>query len=779
MENVRFIKSPIARRLVVYVAISSVALTLLSAGYLVYQERRSGLLQIGKTLDLLEKSYLPGLNRAVWIYNYGQAAVLLEGALGLPDVEYLAVSVNKEIIAAAGRAESQQKVVKEFPLIRHYNGADMQFGVLKVIISLDTIYQRIRSRTLLLLAGNASIIFLSAACLLVFFYFVVGRHLQSLAYLLSRLDIDASDESLQALIKQKKVPDEIDNVLFAVIEMRQRTRSSVERLSDSEEHLHLVFENAPVCLFQEDFSELKFEIDALKEKGVKDFDAYFREHPQALLECAEKIKITNVNQMALTLHRAESKDALFAGLAQTFTRESFDIFRKEIAVLAAGNNHFRSEAIVKTLDGREKEVFLELIVDPSKTDWSRTYVAITDLTDLKEAERKRLELETQLRQKFKMEAVGLMAGGMAHNFNNNLAIILGNLEIARNKLSAGSNIINYLDSAKLAVLRSRDLVMQILSYSRKGAHDKMPVRLSQLVEETYRLLFSTIPSTVKLRRVISAESVNATLKADASRIQEILINLCNNAVHAMDEKGDLTIGLEIFAVQTEDIPAQYRCLPGRYAKLSVSDTGCGMSAETLERIFDPFFTTKGAHKGTGLGLSTVQGIVDQHGGFIKVASALGQGSSFTLFFPLVETPVVEISPPVQPLPKGDERIMFVDDEEMLASLGEQQLSAAGYQVTAVTGSLEALRLFKAQPDAFDLVITDQTMPELCGKDFIRELLKIRPDLPTILLTGYSNKVTEDEAKQLGIKAFCLKPMDLSEMVKIVREVLDEVKGQLQ
>ncbi|NOY13981.1 MAG: response regulator [Deltaproteobacteria bacterium] len=764
-----------ARRLVTYVAISSIVLTLLSAGYLVYQERQSGLLQIGKTLALLKKSYLPGLNHAVWVYNYEQAAVLLEGALGLPDVEYLAVTVNEEIIASAGRSESQEKVVREFPLIRHYNDADMQFGVLKVVISLDTIYQRIRSRTLLLLASNASIIFLSAACLLVFFYLVVGRHLQSLAHLLSRLNIDDSDEPLQALIEQKKVPDEIDNVLAAVIEMRKRTRLSIERLSDSEEHLHLVFENAPVCLFQEDFSELKIEIDRLREKGVQDFDAYFKEHPRALLECADKIKITNVNQMALDLHRAESKDDLFAGLAQIFTRDSFDIFRKEITVLAAGKNRFRSESTIKTLDGREKEVFLELIVDPSKADWSRTYVAITDLTELKDAERKRLELETQLRQKFKMETVGLMAGGMAHNFNNNLAIILGNLEISRGKLSADSKIINYLDSAKLAVLRSRDLVMQILSYSRKGAHDKIPIRLAPLVEETYRLLFSTIPNTVRLRRIISIESVNATLKADASRIQEILINLCNNAVHAMDEKGDLTIRLELSIVRAEDIPAQYRCLPGRYAGLSVSDTGCGMSAETLERIFDPFFTTKEAHQGTGLGLSTVQGIVDQHGGFIKVASTLGQGSTFSLFFPLVEVPVEKVAPPVRQLPKGDERILFVDDEEMLAGLGEEQLTAAGYQVTAVTDSLEALRLFKAQPEAFDLVITDQTMPELCGKDFIRELLKIRPDLPTILLTGYSSKVTEDEVKQLGIKAFCLKPMDLSEMVKIVRRVLDKVK----
>ena len=394
-----------------------------------------------------------------------------------------------------------------------------------------------------------------------------------------------------------------------------------------------------------------------------------------------------------------------------------------------------------------------------------------DITEQKQAEERHRELEEQLRQKHKMEAVGYMAGGMAHNFNNNLGIILGNVELSQLKVQ-DPTVQGFLKNAKTAVHRSRDLVSQIITYSRKGIQNKSPIQLLTIIDETITLLRSTLPTTVNLQKIISPDCGSDSINADASQIQEILLNLFNNAVQAMDEKGEILISLEPVELSQAEIPVQYDGIPGKYAKLSVQDSGCGMPAEMLDKIFDPFFTTKELHEGTGMGLATVQGIVAQHGGIIKVNSIPDQGTVFNLYFPIVEETATEPTPINEDMPKGTERILFVDDDEMLVELGRLILTEMGYQVVTMTESTEALKLFTANPNHFDLVITDQTMPDLTGKDLLQELKKIRPDLRTILCTGFSSKIDEDRAKQQGIDAFCMKPFDLPEMLQTVRRVLD-------
>lgn len=375
-----------------------------------------------------------------------------------------------------------------------------------------------------------------------------------------------------------------------------------------------------------------------------------------------------------------------------------------------------------------------------------------------------------------MATIGVLAGGIAHNFNNNLSIILGNIEILRTKIPAVSEMHDYLNNAKSAILSCRDLVMQILTYSSQGPHHKKPVVLSLVLEETIMLMTSILSTTVKLQTTTSPAAAEAAIKADSSQIQEILINLCNNAVQAMEEKGVLTITLDAVDIRPQDIPIPYDRVPGAYLKLSVKDTGRGIAADTVDKIFDPFFTTKEVGEGTGMGLATVQGIVDQHNGFIKVKSAPDEGSTFEIYFPIFAPETVEASshpPQATELPTGNERILFLDDDKMIAHLGEQLLSGVGYQVTALTDSLTALELFRKKPDQFDLIISDQSMSGLSGKDFIAEVLSIRPEMPTILMTGYSSRINDKEAQKLGIKAFCLKPMDLPEMLRIIRGVLDE------
>jgi PAS domain S-box-containing protein len=398
-----------------------------------------------------------------------------------------------------------------------------------------------------------------------------------------------------------------------------------------------------------------------------------------------------------------------------------------------------------------------------------------DITQRKQAEKEHLELETQLRQKYKMEAVGVMAGGMAHNFNNNLSIILGNLELSKMKLPANPEVDSYLDNAKIAVFRSRDLVKQIMAYSRPNDQGKQALKVSLLVDETLELLRSTIPTTINLLHQINADNQDLTIHADSSQLQECLINLCNNAMQAMEETGTLTISLQPEELQKQDIPMQYNAQPGKFAKISVADTGCGMAPETIEKIFDLFYTTKAVDQGTGVGLSTVQGIVKDHGGLIKVLSTPELGTTFELYFPILESIAQADNNLINDIfPRGTERILFVDDDEMLAELGGKLLTGIGYQVSIITDSTEALKLFTTNAEHFDLVITDQTMPKLTGKDLIVELKKIRPDIPTIICTGYSSKIDEEEAQELGIEAFMLKPLDLTQLAQTVRKVLDEM-----
>lgn len=386
------------------------------------------------------------------------------------------------------------------------------------------------------------------------------------------------------------------------------------------------------------------------------------------------------------------------------------------------------------------------------------------------------KLENQLRQKHKMEAVGYMAGGMAHNFNNNLSIILGNLELIQLEENPDSKIAAMLENAKIAVLRSRDLIQKIMTYSRKGDYEKSHIKLSDSIRETTTLLKSTLPTTIELKQKINPDCLDQYINADPSQIQEVLINLCNNAVHAMDEKGELSIYLDHVVLEKQDIPAQYEVQPGRFAKLSIQDTGCGIPSELIDKIFDPFFTTKEDFEGAGMGLATVQGIVAQHHGLIKVNSIKEKGTVFDLYFPLVskesETQKKETAQETKKELRGTEHILFVDDDPMLVRLGKNMLTPMGYTVQVETDSNNALQILTQTPDSLDLLISDQTMPNLTGLELIAKVKKIRPDLPAILLTGFSSKVNEETAEQAGIDAFMMKPIQVTQLLQTVRKVLD-------
>jgi len=398
-------------------------------------------------------------------------------------------------------------------------------------------------------------------------------------------------------------------------------------------------------------------------------------------------------------------------------------------------------------------------------------VLTTDVTEQKLAQEKAEALREQLRQAQKMESIGTLAGGIAHDFNNILSAILGYTELSLTAITDDSALKPYLERILKAGERARELVQQILAFSRQGTTEMVPFHIEPVVREAIQLIRASLPSTIDIRLRIRND---ATVVGDSTQIHQILMNLCTNAGHAMkDGKGILTVEVSHVEVKHEDFTAgRNGMLPGRYVGISVGDTGKGMTHDLMERIFDPYFTTKKKGQGTGMGLAVTHGIVKNHGGTIAVESEPGKGSTFTVFLPTVEQKSDLTSDVPVFLAKGEERILLVDDEMSLVDMWKQMLEDLGYTVEARTSSVEAFQLFSADPGRFDLVITDTTMPNMTGIELSQRIIEIRPGFPIILCTGFSEMITEPQAKALGINAFLTKPILKADMARTVREALD-------
>lgn len=388
---------------------------------------------------------------------------------------------------------------------------------------------------------------------------------------------------------------------------------------------------------------------------------------------------------------------------------------------------------------------------------------VRDISERRQAETEKRRLEAQLRQAQKMEALGTLAGGIAHDFNNILTAIMGYTDLATYLLPGESPVREHLQAVSRAGFRARTLVEQILTFSRQGEQVRRPMEISPVIKEALKLLRASLPSTIAIRQKISGET--GTILADPGQIHQIFFNLCTNAAEAMEETGGI-LEVELCAEEGDS---------GKQIRLTVRDTGPGIAPELQERIFDPFFTTKERGKGTGLGLAMVHGLVESHGGTITVESNPGCGAAFHLRFPAVqgEGKVAQQQFDTRPPPGGTERILVVDDEEAVLALEKELLESLGYTVNAFPGSMEALEFFSRQGGEIDLVITDQTMPLVSGALLIREMRKIRADIPIILCTGHSSVMDEKKAMDLGVKEFLMKPFDVRKLATTVRRALED------
>jgi PAS domain S-box-containing protein len=423
------------------------------------------------------------------------------------------------------------------------------------------------------------------------------------------------------------------------------------------------------------------------------------------------------------------------------------------------------EMTILTKEGGERTVLLNVGSMRNKDGTLIHSTSVqTDITELKKSEEVRKRLEEDLRQSQKMEAIGTLAGGVAHDFNNMLASILGFTEMAIEDIPDHPLVQRILQNVLKSADRARDLVNQILVFSRKGDYVRQPLSLAPIIRETVRFLRASVPAVIHI--AVHTTTIYDTVLADAVEIQQIVMNLCTNAAHAMQrDGGKLTIVVS---------DADSGFAPGEYVQITVKDTGEGMDPEVTKRIFEPFFTTKEVGQGTGMGLAVVYGIVKTLNGHITVESEPAMGSVFRVFLPKsTENAAPEAAKAVEEIPRGKERILFVDDEELLAQLGKEMLERLGYTVTAMSDSVKALKHFSRNPSRFDLVFTDQVMPTMNGLTLAKELLKLRKDIPIILCTGHHGPVpVVDKAKKAGIRECLTKPLTTREIARAIRRVLD-------
>ncbi|MFC1825634.1 PAS domain S-box protein, partial [Thermodesulfobacteriota bacterium] len=384
------------------------------------------------------------------------------------------------------------------------------------------------------------------------------------------------------------------------------------------------------------------------------------------------------------------------------------------------------------------------------------------------SEKKRLEAKLQQAQK--MESIGTLAGGIAHDFNNILGIINGNAELAADEVPGQNLALKNLYEIRQACARAKEMVRQILAFSRQSEEPLKPIRLGSVVRESLKLLRSSIPTTIEIRQQLS--TVSDTIHGDPTQINQVLINLCSNAAHVMREEGGiLEVSLRNEDLNDEEVTKYSDLSKGRYVNLRVRDTGRGIGPDIIDKIFEPYFTTKKFGEGTGMGLAMVHGIVENHGGAIVVESKSGKGTVFDILFPCIESRIEPEENKAISVPHGEEHILFVDDEKAMVNVYQSMLERLGYQVTTQNTGVGALESFRADPEGYDLVITDMTMPHMTGVMLTKELKQIRSDIPVILCTGFSDQIDEEKTREMGIESFLLKPIEMQNLARTIREVL--------
>jgi PAS domain S-box-containing protein len=564
-------------------------------------------------------------------------------------------------------------------------------------------------------------------------------------------------------------------VLVVLQDITERKRAE-EALRDSESRYRNIFHSAGVPIWEEDFSAVKASIDALRAQGVEDFGQYVDEHPDFVAQAAQMVRVRDVNRATLHMLGARDKEEVRSSLDQVFAPETLEIFRDELIAIAEGKTYFEGETVNRTLQGERRNVILTMAIPTERERLDSVLVSTVDITERK-------EMEQQLRQQERLAAVGQLAGGIAHDFNNILAAVILYAQMGLRQPDLAPDTRDALKTILDESHRAADLIQQILDFSRSAMMDTRPTSLVALVEETLPLLRRTIPENIHLAAELASHP--CTIQADATRIHQVLMNLALNAKDAMPRGGELRIEVEPFVVgpgqsagpgldpsyaELVELPA------GAWARLTVADTGSGMTDAAQEHLFEPFFTTKEEGEGTGLGLAQVYGIVKQHQGFIGVDTAAGDGTSVTIFLPLAKGDTAqaqadreEPSAAAAGRRAGGETVLVAEDAERLRHAVQAGLESLGYRVIAAVNGRQALEALSNRE--IDLVLTDVVMPEMGGEALLRALESDDQHPPVVAMTGHVVDADLEKLRDAGFAAALTKPFSIEKLTRVVREVL--------
>jgi PAS domain S-box-containing protein len=557
----------------------------------------------------------------------------------------------------------------------------------------------------------------------------------------------------------------------AVLERLQ----AAEDLRRSEERFRVMFEESPTAIWEEDFSAVRVRLDELAQQGVTDLRVHLTERPGELLDLADRVRVVSKNRKSIDLLAGGDRGAVGRDLTRFFTEESLPVFREEILALAAGEVRFQSEISLVNLRREPILMDLQLSVMPGhEATWSRVLISFSDLTERRRAEQVRADLEAQLRQSQKLEAIGQLAGGVAHDFNNILAAVMMNLSLLADEAYVSQEGRLSLSEIERGAQRAASLVRQLLLFARRQVMRVQRVEVGRLLSDLYRMLSRLIGEDIRLELLRARDPV--WIEADPGMIEQVVTNLVVNSRDAISGGGRILIQIGREEFDGHSAARRPKARPGAFACLSIGDTGCGMDASVMKRLFEPFFTTKEVGKGTGLGLSTIYGIVEQHRGWIEVESEVGRGSTFRVYLPSIPGEPAETTEPMsaaESMAPGRETLLMVEDEESLRVTTARLLRRLGYRVIEANDGREAMDAWGREGGRVDLLLTDLVMPGgIGGLDLAARLRERNPDLPVILVSGYSVEVLERGHGAVPGAVFMQKPTVPTKLARTIRGFLD-------
>jgi PAS domain S-box-containing protein len=560
-------------------------------------------------------------------------------------------------------------------------------------------------------------------------------------------------------------------VLSMVQDVTER-RQAEEQLKRNEEKYRSIFDNASVSLWEEDFSGVKAALDEIKGRGIYDFRAYFREHPDETLRIGALTHIVDVNKMTLRLYGARSKDEFVRSLSQVLTPEAGVVLQDLLAAIAEGRTWFEAATTNRTLNGKVLNILMTVSIPSPTSSFRNCLVSIMDITERKRADEERKRLEAQLLQSQKIEAIGLLAGGVAHDFNNILSAIMGYASILQMKMRQDDPLRSHVEQVLMASKRAAGLTQSLLAFSRKQIINPKPLLVNDSIRKIEKMLRRIIGEDVEF--VTSYAPVDQTVMIDPGQLEQVIINLATNARDAMPNGGILSIETGKTSMDEKFVRLHGFGKIGPYVLITVSDTGTGMDEQTKSRIFEPFFTTKELGKGTGLGLSMVYGIVKQNHGFIVCSSEPGRGTTFHVYFPpvAIQPPAKAVAAPL-PVKGGLETILIAEDDDTMRSLFESVFTDQGYRVITAADGEEAIVKFRKNAADVKLLLLDVIMPKKNGKEVFDVARKITPGIKSLFISGYTADIVHRKGiLDEGIN-FITKPVVPADLLRKVRQILDQ------